>query len=159
MTQHDGWATGATDERPQWGRSRFGGRRSALLVAVPIGIVLAAATGALAAWAGVAGPDPLLGAVAFALVTVWPLTGAVWIAVVDRSTLRGAVDRPEESVESTWVDAAAQRAFTDTLTVAGLGTAALFVSGAQLPGSAVALAVVVVMMASFGVRYLIARRG
>lgn len=159
MAQHHASTGGTTAERPKWGRSRFGGRGSALLAAAPVGVVLAAATGALAAWAGVAGPDPLLGAIAFALVTVWPLTVAAWIAVVDRSTLRGAIDRPEESVESSWLETASQHAFTDTLTLAGLGTAALFVSGAELPGSSVLLAVVVVMMASFGIRYLLARRG
>ena len=159
MAQHEGSATSTTDARSKWGRTRFGARRPALLVAVPIGIVLAAAVGALAAWTGVAGDDPLPGGAAFALVTVWPLTAAAWIAVVDRSTLRGALARPEDSVESSWIDTASQHAFTDTLTMVGLGTAALAVSGAQLPGSVVGVAVIVVMMATFGIRYLLARRG
>ncbi|MGC5076779.1 hypothetical protein [Agrococcus sp. DT81.2] len=159
MAQQDGSATGATDVRSTWGRMRFGARRSALLIAVPIGIVLAAGVGALAVWTGVAGDDPLPGGVAFAVVTVWPLTAAAWIAVVDRSSLRGALERPEESVESSWIETASQRAFTDTLTLAGLGTAALVVTGAELPGSVALLAVVLVGMASFGTRYLIARRG
>ncbi|MGM1029706.1 MAG: hypothetical protein ACQEWM_07505 [Actinomycetota bacterium] len=157
MTQHDGSGTAATS---MWGRARIGGRRhSALLIAVPIGIVLALGVGALAAWFGAAGRDPLAGAVAFALATVWPLVALAWILVVDRTTIRGALDRPEESVESAWIDAASQGAFRDTLGIAGLGAAALFVSGAEVPGSFALLAVVVVMMASFGIRYLVARRG
>lgn len=158
MAQHEGSTTGTTDARPKWGRSRFGG--SALLIAVPLGLVLAAAAGALAGWAaGAAGAEVLLVAAVFALATALPMISAVWLAVVDRSTLRGALDRPEESVESSWFDRASQGAFTDTLTIAGLGTAALFVSRAEVPGSYTLLAVVVVMMASFGIRYLVARRG
>lgn len=161
MTQHDGSAMQATTPRAAWGRSRFGARRrSALLLAVPIGLALAAGLGALAGWAAAAaGAEPVLVAAVFALATALPTISAVWLLVVDRSTLRGALDRPEESIESSWLDRASQGAFTDTLTIAGLGTAALFISGAEVPGSYALLAVVVVMMASFGIRYLVARRG
>lgn len=160
MTQHDGSAVQATTRRALWGHSRFGARRgSALLLAAPIGLALAAALGALAGWAAApTGADVLLVAVVFALATALPMVSAVWLLVVDRSTVRGALDRPEESIESSWLDRASQGAFTDTLTIAGLGTAALFVSGADIPGSWTLLAVVVVMMASFGIRYLVARR-
>ena len=160
MTQHDGSTSGTTDARRKWGRTRFGGRHSALLVAVPFGIVLAAAAGALAGWAaGAAGGDVLLVAAVFALAMALPMISAVWVVVVDRSTLRGALDRPEESIESSWLDKASQGAFNDTLLLAGLGTAALFVSRTEVPGSYTLLTVVVVMMASFGIRYLVARRG
>ncbi|MEU6699684.1 hypothetical protein [Pseudonocardia sp. NPDC046786] len=149
-----------TDDAPtRWGRVRFGnGTVPAMWLAAPAGAVLAAGLGVGAALAGAAGPRPLIGGAAVALVSFAGLTGLVWAFLVDRRTLRGATERPEESVESVWFDAAARGAFTDTVTFAGLALAALAVTGADVPGIGALTATVLVALVSVSVRYLLARR-
>ena len=93
----------------------------------------------------------------FAFVTVWPCFGLVWALVVDRDSLHGAVDRPEESVESRWYDAAASKAFTDVILVVGLATAVIAFAGLEPPVLVVLPAVIVVAAGAFGIRYLLAR--
>ena len=146
----------ASDQRSRWGRLR-GSDTSTLWVAIPVAILLAVGIGVLVTLTGVAGPRPVVGGIAFAFVTVWPCFGLVWALVVDRETLHGAVDRPEESVESQWYDAAAGKAFTDVLLVVGLGTAVIAFGGLEPPAIVVLPGVIVVAMVAFGVRYLLVR--
>ncbi|MET7640837.1 hypothetical protein [Streptomyces sp. NPDC005438] len=145
--------------RTRWGRVNFGGGGlPALWVAAPCGALLATGFAALAVATGVVGERPLVGGVVFALVSVWALIGLVWVLVVDRSTLRGATERPEESVESAWFDTAARGSFTDSVTFVGLALAALAVTGVEL-SAVVALAGVLVFAAlTFAVRFLLVRR-
>lgn len=147
-----------TDARSRWGSVKFGRRGSAFWFAFPIGVVLAIGIGALTIATGVAGPWPLLGGAAFAFVTAWPCFGLVWAFVVDRETLRGAIDKPEQSVESAWYSAAASSAFTDVLLIVGLGTAAVAFTGVELPTALILTIVIVVAMGAFAVRYLVQRR-
>lgn len=152
-------ATPAVEDRTRWGRVKFGsGRLSALAVAAPIGLALAVGLGAVAAVTGAAGPRPLLGGIAMAPVTVWPFLGLVWALIVDRQTLRGATPNPEQSVESAWYERAASGAFSDTLLITGLGTAALAVTGLDVPVLIPLIAVLLVSMGSFGIRYLVLQR-
>ncbi len=84
-----------------------------------------------------------------------------WALVVDRSTVRGATARPDESVEHAWLDRAAVGAFFDTIAVAGLATAALSLApgAASIPAAWPLGALTLVAMGDFGVRYLMLTRG
>ena len=148
---------GEADTRSRWGRVRFGGRRlSALWAAVPLGLTLAAVIAAIAT--GGAGPRPVVGGVAVAFVCVWPFIGLTWALIVDRDTLRGATENPEQSVESAWYERAAGGAFSDTLLITGLGTAAIAFASIELSTVLALAAVILVAMGSFGVRYVAQRR-
>lgn len=130
-----------------------------MAVAIPVGLVLAAAFGAITLWSGIAeGGDALLAAVVVALATASSFIALIWALVVERSTLRGAVDAPEESIESNWLNTAMQGAFTDTLTVSGLALAALGVTGYHLDAIWALTGVVLVAFASVTFRYLVASR-
>lgn len=149
-----------TDTRTRWGRARFGGGRiPALAIAIPIGLVLAAAVGAITLWTGVASGDRgLLVAGVFALVMSWGLVGLVWALVVDRTTLTGAIDEPEQSVESAWLDAAMAGGLRDTILLTGAVLAILAITGLELSGTWALSGVIVVAAFSVAVRYLIARK-
>lgn len=153
--------TGAasTDVRTGWGRVRFGRRRlPALWAAAPIGALIAAAIGGVMALTGGAGPEPMVGALAVSLITVWPCIGGVWLLLVDRETLRGATANPEQSIESRWYERASSGAFSDVLLIVGIGTAVIAVAGIEVPALLALSAVIVVAMASVAVRYLVERR-
>ncbi|MFT4051213.1 MAG: hypothetical protein QM677_03065 [Microbacterium sp.] len=148
-----------TDRRSRWGRVRFGaGRMPALWVAAPVGLVLAIGIAVLAVATDSAGSRPILGGSVIAVMTWWPCLGIAWALIVDRETLRGAIDNPEQSVESVWYEKAASGAFTDVLLVAGLGTAAVAFTGIEISAVNALAAVVLIAMGSFAVRYLIQRR-
>lgn len=148
-----------TDPRSRWGRVRFGARRlPALMVAAPIGVLLALGIAGIAVATGGAGPHPLVGAAAITLITVWACTGLVWALIVDRNTLRGATANPEQSVESVWYDRAASGAFTDVLLIVGLGTAVLSFASLEIPTLLALAGVLVIAMGSFGIRYLMLQR-
>lgn len=147
--------------RTKWGRSRFGsGRTPAMAIAVPAGLLLGAASGALSVFAGIAGSNPLLGGLIFALCLTMPAIALVYVVVVDRRTLEGATDRPEESVESGWYDRAAAGAFTDVIVVAGVGATVLAFLPVELlvDLKLVLPTTIAVCFASFGIRYLILKR-
>lgn len=50
-------------------------------------------------------------------------TALGWVLLVDRRTIKGATERPEESVEAAWLEAASVSAFRDLILVMGLGLA------------------------------------
>lgn len=141
-------------QRTTWGRARFGGGAAALLSAsLMAGILTAAGCGALFSWLR-NGENPLI---EFAVMgaAVLPVAAALaWAVLVDRSTLAGAVDKPEDSVESSWYDKAASGAFTDILLVAGISCAAVAFLGIEGPASLVLAVVILFSMLDFGARYL-----
>ncbi|MFS0865999.1 hypothetical protein AB3M83_01520 [Microbacterium sp. 179-B 1A2 NHS] len=144
-------------ERTRWGRVRGRTGMPAMSLAIPIGLVLAAAAGLITA-AMTDAPSPLLTGFAVGAATIPAFVALVWVPIVDRDTLRGAIERPEESVEGAWYDRAAQGAFTDTLLVTGIATSALAITGARIDAVLALMGVLIVAMASCGIRYLIARR-
>ncbi|WP_147919158.1 hypothetical protein [Ruania zhangjianzhongii] len=145
--------------RSRWGRVRFGrGRASAMAPAIPLGIGVAAVIGAVAALVGFAPESPWVGAFSLTFAMSGPMVALVWALCMDRSTLRGALDRPEESVESSWYDKATQGAFHDVLLVSGLALAALMITGTRVEGSVVLLGVLAVCLVSAGTRYVINRQ-
>lgn len=158
MTESNGKAKG-NQVRTAWGRARFGTRRiPAMVLAIPVGTCLAAATAVAAMMAGFAPERPVMGAVIVAALTMLPLTALAWALVVDRESLRGADDRPEESVESRWYDVSAAGSFHDLLIVCGLGTSVLFLTPLEIDGSVALLTVTVAGMLSMGARYAVNRR-
>lgn len=145
-------------DRTRWGRLRGGSRIPAMTIATPVGLVLAAVVGVIAAVMWDAPTPPVVVGVGFTVVTLPALVALAWVFLVDRSTLRGALDRPEESVEGAWYNRAAQGAFSDILLIVGLGTAFLAITGIRIDVLIALIGVLLVAMGSFGIRYLIARR-
>ncbi|MFT4216589.1 MAG: hypothetical protein QM619_05300 [Micropruina sp.] len=144
--------------RSRWGRAWFGGGSGVLLtVSLVLGALLAAGIGALLAmFEGKSNPWLAFGI--GAVVTLPTACALVWAIFVDRSTLRGAVDRPEESAENAWYDQAAAGAFNDLILVLGLGAGAFPIFGFSVPASTLLMALVLLAAVDFGLRYWVASR-
>lgn len=119
-----------TDSRSRWGVARFGKRNiPAMAIAIPSGLALGLAAGIVAGLAGLSDGTVALKSIVFGLVFSWSFIAFIWIAIVDRGSLRGAVGRPEESIESRWHDEASAGAFTDMIAVAGIALTVLILTG------------------------------
>lgn len=150
-----------TETRTKWGQARFGsGRVPAMAVALPCGLLLGAGGGWLAVVTGVTEANPVLGFCVFAVMLTMPATLLVYAAVVDRNTIEGAVERPDDSIEAGWYDKAASRSFTDLILILGVaGTVLAFLPGEITVNLKLVLPAVLVLCAVlFGVRYLLQRR-
>jgi hypothetical protein len=146
--------------RTKWGRTTFGaGRYPAMAIALPCGIVIGALLGVLAAVLGVGGSSPVLVGAVFAVCLAPPSAMLVYLFVVDRSTLTGAAERPEESVEAGWYEKAAAGALTDIVLVAGITATVLsFIPEKFVLDPGLLLAgVVALAFVSVAVRYLLQR--
>lgn len=156
----EGSATQGKD-RSTWGRSRFGGSgRGLIAVSLTSGVVLSAGFGWLFTILEPANLRPGL-LFAVGVVVTFPFSAMLaWALLVDRSTLTGAVTRPEETVESVWYERAAAGAFTDLVAVIGIGAAAMTFFFPDVSGGAVLIGLFGVTAADFGIRYLVpSRRG
>lgn len=142
----------------KWGRSRFGGTSTTLIItSIALGILLAAGVGALFA-TFYKTEQPLL---AFAIMMVGvtaPFGAMVWAILVDRSTITGVTRRPAESVESKWYDQAASGTFTDILLIMGVGATVVTVFRFEVNSGLLLAALIIIMMADFGLRYLVMSR-
>ncbi|MCI1641237.1 MAG: hypothetical protein LKI58_02150 [Actinomyces sp.] len=146
--------TQTAPRKNRFGRTKAGGV-PALRVAMPVGLLLAL---------GLAAPKVMLGnpegpakwmAVAILAAFLAPCAiPLVWVLIVDRSTLPGALPHPEASVESAWYSRAAEDAFHATLVLCGLGAAT---AGLWAPESVswTFVAVFAIAALSFAVSYLI----
>lgn len=124
--------------------------RTSWLLAGAVGVVLAALTGTVAAYAQTGGMDQLR------LVTFGVMSLPCWVGLV--SLLRANDDRPahdEESVEIQWITQATSGAFLDLLLVLGIATTATAVLGTD---AAPTVAFVVIAMADAAARYAILQR-
>ena len=140
-------------KRYRWGRSRFGGVPT-MRIAIPVGVVLGMAYGV--GHVVVNNPDGPLKWVAGLIYGAFmaPLVVAlVAVLIVDRSTVKGAVKRPEVSIENHWYGRAATVAFHVTLVVVGIASLVATWAG-QVVLSQVLAGVLVVLGGSFGVAYL-----
>jgi hypothetical protein len=144
--------------RSAWGRARFGGSSTTLLaVSLTIGVLVSAGLGGLFLVLGTAA-NPVLAFSVVGVVTL-PVTAALgWVVLVDRSTLAGALDRPNDSIESAWYDKAASGAFGDILIVGGLSAGGLGLAGIEAPLTWALSALVLFAMLDFAVRYLWLKR-
>ena len=77
---------------------------------------------------------------------------------MDRSTLRGAIDNPDESIESKWLDSAMAGALRDTITLTGVTLAALAITGFDLDVMWALIGVIGIAFFSTVVRYLMAKK-
>jgi hypothetical protein len=146
------------DARTRWGRTK-GGRAPAMAVALPAGLALAGITSAVAAWAGFGGSRPAIAAVVMAACLAAPAVLLVWVVVVDRQSLAGTADRPEESIESRWYDRAAAGAQTDVVLVAAIAAVVLAVApDVDVTPELVLVGVIAVSFLCFAVRYQLLRR-
>lgn len=147
--------------RTKWGYTKFGNRRTpTMAIAIPLGIVVGITGGWLSATIGVTGPNPTLGFWVFASCLTMPAIALVFALIVDRSTLQGATERTEDSIESRWYDKAASGSFTDLILVLGLTSLALAFVPRDVPVDLklVLPAIIGVCVIPFGVRYLLLRR-
>lgn len=147
--------------RTKWGRVKFGtGRTPAMAIAVPAGVVLALAGGLLSVLVGATASNPALGFWVFSFCLTMPAVALAYVLVVDRDTLRGAAERPDDSIESRWYDKAASGSFMDL--IAGLGITLIVLTFIPRDFSVdldlVLTAVLAACFVSFGVRYLVLRR-
>ncbi|MCD2111482.1 MULTISPECIES: hypothetical protein [Rhodococcus] len=155
----DSGGAGSAVGRSKWGKVRVGSRWiGAVPPAIALGILATAVLGAVVAALGLVPDYPVAAGVAVALATAPSLSALAWVLLVDRSTLEGAADRPEDSVEASWYEKAASGAFTDILLVTGLGCTALAFAPIEVEGLHALMAVILVAFASFGVRYAVQRR-
>ena len=155
----------ARDRRPRWGRSaRLGGGSGRLiLVSLVAGVVIALLIGAaaygLASSQGDADPrfPAVMGAVMAA--SALPVGAALaWLALVDRTTVRGAIRDTEETIEGRWLEKAQSGAFGDLLVVLGLGTFVVAMTGWQPSLPLVGAGLLLVAGASVAVRYALQKR-
>lgn len=138
----------------RWGKARFGGSSAALLgISLGIGVVVSAGLGwSFSLLGDVERPVPV-----FTLMTVstLPVTTALgWAVLVDRTTILGAIEKPDDSIESVWYEKAAGGVFGDILLVGGLGAAAFAFTKIEAPISWCLAAVVLFAMLDFAARFL-----
>ena len=153
------------DTRSRWGRSsRLGGGSGRLiLVSLVAGVVIALLIGAaaygLASSQGDADPrfPAVMGAVMAA--SALPVGAALaWLALVDRTTVRGAIRDTEETIEGRWLEKAQSGAFGDLLVMLGLGTFVVALAGWQPSLPLVGAGLLLVAGASVAVRYALQKR-
>ena len=165
--EHAGTATTdpRRDTRSRWGRSsRLGGGSGRLIVvSLVAGVVVALLIGtvafALASSQGDADPrfPAVMGAVMAA--SALPVGAALaWLALVDRTTVRGAIRDTEETIEGRWLEKAQSGAFGDLLVVLGLGTFVVALAGWQPSLPLVGAGLLLVAGASVAVRYALQKR-
>ncbi|MGD6978664.1 hypothetical protein ACQCU5_03370 [Citricoccus zhacaiensis] len=144
--------------RSVWGRARCGGSPTTLLVvALIVGVLISAGLGGLFLVLGTA-ENPMFAFWVVFVITL-PVSAALgWAVLVDRSTLAGALDKPEDSIESAWYDKAASGAFGDILLVGGLGAGGFGLAGIEGPLTWALSALVVFAMLDIAVRYLWLKR-
>ncbi len=165
--EHAGTATAdpRRDTRSRWGRSsRLGGGSGRLIVVslvagVVIALLIGAAAYGLASSQGDADPrfPAVMGAVMAA--SALPVGAALaWLALVDRTTVRGAIRDTEETIEGRWLEKAQSGAFGDLLVVLGLGTFVVAMTGWQPSLPLVGAGLLLVAGASVAVRYALQKR-
>ena len=142
-----------------WGRTKSG--KPAAPYGVALGVV-GGALGGLIYWL-LNRSDPQAWMVALAIGATWmPLGFALALVfVVDRSTLKGAIPRPEQSVEGQWLTEAGSWAFFFTMTAISIfGVVATMVPSLRdLHFHQHWLwAIVILGWASLGVSYLVIKR-
>lgn len=153
-THNTGWPT------TKWGQAQFGRRTiPALAIAIPVGVVIAVGFAILTVWSGLVAGGPLLGGLVFGFAVLFPAIALVYALVVDRSTIAGAVEKPEESIEHGWYQRATSGALTDLVTLAGvLLIVSSFVDPVVVDLRIMLVGLIVFAMIGSGVRYLVARQ-
>lgn len=145
-------------EQSRWGATKTGRRGLGLWgPAVAIGVLAAGVVAGLT-FAFSPSETPGLLAVVTGVMTLPVGVALGWAIQVDRTSITGAVERPEESVESRWLEQAAFGALFDGFAMIGLGTGAIAITGVEVAADVVLIALWVLLTVDVTVRYLVARR-
>lgn len=121
------------DTQLSWGRIKFGRepRRSAVLVAIPCGLIIATVFALLTTHFH-ADPSQWWFNVTFYWGLSAPVaTSAAWLALVDPSTIRGAVRKPEDTIERMWAKNATFNAYLVTMAIFSIALAVCTAFGYQ----------------------------
>lgn len=143
------------DRQRTWGTLRFGKhpRRSALPVAAGAGCIVAALISLVAAhWGNYS--SWWLNVVFFFSCLIPVTIPALWLMLVDRSSITGMVAKPEQSIEHVWLSQAASASFFIVLAATGLASAIATIYGDTLVGIVLAV-LTVAMMAIFALSYVV----
>ena len=145
--------------RSRFGRSKFGGSPAALIAGSIVSGLAATFAAALIFWAIARPEDAKVLYLSVFTLCLFPVAAAAsWAALVDRDTIVGATPNPEESIESTWYDNAAQSTFHIILVIVGvLGVASVF-TDVKLSLGTFAIASYVFILVSFGGSYYLNKR-
>ena len=145
--------------RSRFGRSKFGGSPAALLAGSIVAGLAVAFAAALIFWAIVRPEESVALYLGIFTLCLFPVASAsAWAFTVDRDTIVGATPNPEESIESTWYDNAAQTTFHIILFAIGaLGVASVF-TDVKFSLGAFAIASYLFILVAFGGSYLINKR-
>lgn len=147
-----------TSDRTRWGRPRFGNSSGVLLLLSGLlAVLLSGGIGGLFAYFG-GNSNPWLAFGIMGIVTLPVSFALAWALLVDRKTIRGATDRPEESIENTWYDHAASGAFTDLIAIIGLGAGGFAIFDLTIDPSTLLIGLFTLAGIDFGARYWLAKR-
>ncbi|BDR52833.1 hypothetical protein KIM372_07400 [Bombiscardovia nodaiensis] len=159
--QPDSNAQAPSKSERAFGYMHIGQRRlPALPVAAVVGVVLAFVVGMLMTWL-MPGPDSVswIRKMLLNAVCSWPVLFALaWVCIVDRESIPEADLRPEENVETHWVNTSAVHAFWATAIAVGPCVVFTINIKTDLPAvSLTLLAVAAFMVLAFLVSYGIER--
>ena len=155
-------ATARTTNRAQksrFGRSKYGGTSATLMAgSVIVGILVAFAISAII-WALKRPTESTALFLGVCTLCLFPVAFvAAWAFLVDRDTIRGATPNPDDSIESTWYDNAAQSTFHILLFALGaLGVASVF-TDARVSLGTVAISAYLFIIVVFAACYLLNKR-
>ena len=142
--------------RSKWGRSRFGGSPTTLIVtSLAIGTVLALITAWLISLTkpNYQGPGWLIYVIC--MVVLLPVAAAAaWALLVNRSTLAGAPDDPDSSVEAGWYNKAATGAFHTLISSLGIGVLVFSLVDIEISTSILLIIYCGIAVIAFAVSYL-----
>lgn len=148
-----------TQKKSYWGSSRFGGSSRRLIVTcILAGIPLSLLAGGLITLLQPGHPRADLMFIIGAAVTLPVCCIAVWAFLVDRSTMTGAPEDPESSIEGQWLYRAAASSFMDLFAIIGLSTAVFTFVDVPISTAVAFGGLAVVALLDFGLRYLIIKR-
>lgn len=142
----------------RFGRSKLGGSSAALAAAaLGGGVLLSAVFATLMTW--VQQPEQLKVFTAVYFYVMLPIFSVlVWVLLVDRSTIRSAVEKPERSIESAWYAGATRDTFHVLLVLGGLGCV-LFTAWPQTADISVVLLIILgLMMGTFILSYTVRKQ-
>ncbi|WP_216388221.1 hypothetical protein [Arcanobacterium phocae] len=98
-------------------------RLPALVIALPLGLLAGAVAGIISAYLRSGTTHIWLYAAIFSAMTGFLFAGLIWIIIVDRTTIAGAIAKPEASIENTWHARAVSAGFFTMLIGSSWGSA------------------------------------
>ncbi|USR78893.1 hypothetical protein [Arcanobacterium pinnipediorum] len=109
-------------DKSTWGYTKHK-RLPALGIAVPIGLSMGALFGALWAYLRSDTDNIWLYVAVFSTTTGFVFAGLIWVSIVDRTTIAGAIAKPEASIENTWHSKATSVGFFTVMIASSWGIA------------------------------------